>query len=84
MLVEETEGEGLDALLGKTVTIFCAVYIYTGKLVGVNDKCVKLEGPSVVYQTGSFGDSDWADAQKLPHPFWYVATGMIESFGELK
>ena len=84
VLVNEVDIEGLESLLGKTVTIFCAVYIYTGKLVGVNDKCVKLEGPSIVYETGPFENKDWADAQKLPHQFWYVSTPMIESFGELK
>ena len=84
VLVNEVDVEGLDALMGKTVTIFCAVYIYTGKLVGVNDKCVKLEAPSIVYETGPLTDKNWADAQALPNQYWYVSTGMIESFGELK
>lgn len=34
-LIQEVEGEGLIALLGKRVTLFCMNYIYTGDLVGV-------------------------------------------------
>lgn len=81
--VIEVEGEGLLALIDQRVTLFCAAYIYTGKLVGVNDTCVKIEDAAIVYETGSFTDKSWKDAQKLPHD-WYVQTGMIESFGVLK
>ena len=79
----EVEGEGLTALLGKRVTIFCAVYIYTGDLVGVNDTCVLLNNAAIVYETGAFSDKAWADAQSLPNE-WYVQKSMIESFGVLK
>ena len=79
----EEENEGLVALLGKTVTCFCAVYIYTGKLVGVNKTCIKLENPSIVYETGSFDTKNWKDAQKLPNEM-YIQTAMIESFGIVK
>jgi hypothetical protein len=79
----EVENEGLSSLIGKTVTLFCAVYIYTGKLVGVNDKYVKLENPKIVYETGAFNAPEWRDAQSLPNEF-YVMTGMVESFGILK
>lgn len=41
--VEEIEGEGLLSLLGENVTLFCQIYIYSGKLIGVNDTCVLLE-----------------------------------------
>ena len=81
--VVEVENEGLVALLGQTVTIFCNVYIYTGKLVGVNDSCIKLEGASIVYDTGPLNHNKWLDAQKLPGD-WYVSTSLIESFGILK
>jgi hypothetical protein len=83
-LVKEVEGEGLDALMGERITIFCAVYIYTGRLIGVNDTCVLLEDAAIVYETGPLSDkSCWKDAQKLPNQ-WYIARGMIESFGILK
>ena len=82
-LIEETEVEGLDALLGETVTLFCALYFYTGKLVGVNKTFVKLSEAKVVYETGAFTDKSWKDAQPLPNE-WYVQKNAIESFGKLK
>jgi len=83
MIVTEVENEGLTALMGKTVTLFCGVYIYTGKLVGVNQTCVKLENAGIVYETGPFNEKTWKDCQPLPND-WYVATQSIESFGVLK
>ena len=82
-LIEEVPGEGLEALLGETVTLFCGVYIYSGKLTGVNDTCVLLEDAGIVYETGPFTDNKWKDRQPLPNK-WYVTTQSIESFGVLK
>jgi hypothetical protein len=83
VLVEEKQGEGLESLLGKVVTLFCCRYIYTGKLVGGNDTCVKLAEAGIVYETGSLDNDKWDDMQKLPND-WYVQTSSIESFGLLK
>lgn len=77
------EEEGLVSLLGKTVTLFCANYIYTGKLEGVGDSCVKLTSAKIVYETGAFTEKEWKDAQALPHAV-YVQLGMVESFTILK
>ena len=82
-IVEEVSGEGLEKLLGERVTLFCANYIYTGKLIGVNDDCVLLTDAGIVYETGSFTDKKWKDCQALPND-WYVARQSIESFGLLK
>ena len=81
--VAEVEGEGLESLLGQTVTFFCAVYIYTGKLIGVNATCVKLEDPKIVYETGAFSEKQWKDAQALPNTI-YLQVAMIEAFGVVK
>lgn len=81
--VVEVENEGLVSLLGKNVTLFCANYIYTGKLEGVNNSCVKLTSAKIVYETGEFSDKDWLDAQPLNNDL-YVQLGMIESFTILK
>lgn len=81
--VVKVEDKGLTALLGEKVTLFCAVYIYTGTLAGVNDSCVLLEDASIVYETGAFNEKNWKEAQKLPHS-WYVQKALIESFGILK
>ncbi len=83
VVTTEIEGEGLMSFLGQTVTLFCMNYIYTGKLVGVNDTCVKLDGAKLVFDTGAFNTKSWADAQALPG-VWYVQTSAIESFGDLK
>ena len=79
----EVSGEGLIGLMGEVITLFCLNYIYTGKLVGVNDSYVKLENAKVVYATGAYTDKEWADAQALPYD-WYVQTSAVESFGKLK
>jgi len=81
--VVEVDGEGLQGLLGKTVTLFCANYIYTGELVGVNDACVKLANAKIVYETGPLDNGGWKDSQALPGD-WYIQTSAIESFGLLK
>jgi hypothetical protein len=83
-LVIDYEKEGLISLIGERITLMCAVYFYTGKLIGVNDTCVKLEDPAIVYETGGFDNKDWADAQKLPNKYWYVQLAMIESWGIMK
>jgi hypothetical protein len=83
-IVTEVEGEGLVKLLGERVTLFCANYIYTGTLSGVNEEdCVLLTDAAIVYETGAFSEKNWKDAQKLPGN-WYVRLGFIESFGLLK
>lgn len=82
--VTEVSGEGLEALMGKKVTLFCANYFYSGKLVGVNTTCVKLEDASIVYDTGSFANTSYADEQPLHTKDFYVQIGAIESFGVLR
>ena len=82
-IIETKDVEGLEKLMGERVTLYCQIYIYTGKLVGVNDSYVLLEDAGVVYETGAYDKTDWGDMQKLPHD-WYVMKNAIESFGLLK
>ena len=79
--VQEVSGEGLEALLGEKVLLFCLNYIYTGTLVGVNDTCVLLDDASLVYETGPFTTPGYKDSQKLPGGKWYVSRSVLESFG---
>lgn len=79
----ENKSDGLAGLIGQRVTFFTMNYIYTGKLVGVNKKDVKLEDGGIVYETGSFTDKAWKDYQKLPGDF-YVRLSAVESFGVMK
>ncbi len=50
--VETLNKEGLEGLLGLTITLFCMNYIYTGKLVGINNNCIKLENPKGITSSG--------------------------------
>jgi hypothetical protein len=77
--VTEVEGEGLVALLGQKVMLFCMNYIYAGVLSGVNDKDVCLDEASIVYETGDLCAKDFKDAQRLPNTL-YVRTSAIESY----
>ena len=83
MLVD-IKDDGLESLMGKKVILFCANYFYTGKLVGVNKTCVKLEDPAIVYETGAFTEKQYKDEQKLNTLIHYVRTSAIESFGIAK
>lgn len=83
VVVQEVDGEGLESFMGKNITIFCGIYIYTGKLVGVNATCVKLADAKIVYETGAFNAKEWKDAQSLPGD-WYVQIQSIESFGVIR
>lgn len=78
--VTEVEGQGLEALLGQQVTLFCINYIYHGILSGVNTDDVLLGNAFIVYETGAFTDKGFKDAQKLADE-WRVRTSAIESYG---
>lgn len=80
--VTEVSGEGLEALMGENVTLFCMNYIYTGKLIGVNTHDVLLENAAIVYETGDFNSNSFKDAQKLPNSL-YIRTNSIESYTTL-
>lgn len=80
-IIEDVAGEGLESLLGETVTLWCSNYIYSGRLVGVNESDVLLEDASIVYETGELNAAKFKDAQPLPGP-WYVRTSFIESYGK--
>lgn len=80
--VDDTE-EFMDAL-GEEVCLFGMIYIYSGKLVGVNDTHIVLEDAKIVYETGAFSNSTWKDAQKLPCENHKVRKGAIESWCVVK
>ena len=81
--VVEVENEGFLALMDEVITIFSLNYIYTGRLIGVNESCVLLDNPSIVYDTGPFDNKKWDNAQALPNQV-YVQINCIESFGIMK
>lgn len=83
-IIIEDGTEGFEKLLGRKITIFCVNYIYTGELTGVNDECVLIADPKIVYETGSFNESEWENAQSLETNEFYIQKSAIESFGILK
>lgn len=82
-LIEDDGKNPMVEMIGQRLTFFCANYIYTGILAGVNENCVLLTSAAIVYETGPFGEKQWKDAQNLPEE-WYVQIDAIESFGKLK
>ncbi len=82
-VVETDEVSGFDAALGTEVALFCGVYIYAGKLSGVNEGHVELTDAKLVYETGPLNSGGWKDAQLLPSP-WRVMRQGIESWGPSK
>ena len=82
-IVECDEPSGFEVMLGERITLFCMNYIYTGKLVGVNNTYVLLGDASIVYETGDFSEKSWKDAQPLPGE-WQVQISAVESWGALK
>lgn len=81
----EVPNSGLVSLIDKIITVYCSAYIYTGKLVGVNDSCIELADAKIVYDTGSFTNKDWTTSEKFPGSGqWFIQLTAIESFGLLK
>ena len=82
--VTETGETALESLMGNRVTFFCMNYIYVGTLTGVNDTCVCLEDPAIVYETGCFSGKEYTDEQSLRVKEFFIQLSSIESFGILK
>lgn len=84
IVVTEVENEGFEKLMGETVTLLCMNYFYNGKLVGVNETCVLLSEPKLIYETGKWTDEQWRDAQEMGIDELYVHRSAIESFAVTK
>ena len=82
-IVECETGSGFESVLGEKITLYCGIYIYTGRLVGVNNDHLELEEPKLVYETGCLDEGDWKDAQDLLSPH-RVMIRSIESWGPVK
>jgi hypothetical protein len=82
-IVEVSEKEGLEGLLGGRIAVWCCNYIYSGILSGVSDSEIKLTDASVVYETGSLGEKQFKLSEKLPSD-WYIRTSAIESYGVMQ
>jgi hypothetical protein len=83
-LITETEDDGFSNMMGEKVTLLCANYFYTGKLVGVNADFVELEDPAIVYETGEWTATQYADVQALGCKTLRVRVAAIEAYGTIK
>jgi hypothetical protein len=82
--VVEVENEGLVALLGKRVEVWCANYTYEGVLEGVNTDDILLNECRLVYDTGKIDSTGYATVTKFGQPKRYVRTAFIESYAEVQ
>jgi hypothetical protein len=80
-IIENSDCEIIEQYLGLQITLFCCRYLYTGKLIAIDDQFLTLEDPKIVYETGSFEDNNWKDSQSLNIKKWNISLQSIESFG---
>lgn len=78
--VVETKNDGLESLLGQYVQLWCLNYIYSGKLVGVNQHDVVLVEAVVVYETGKMTNKQFKFAEPVASGELFVRTAAIESY----
>ena len=78
--IVETQDGGFESMLGEKVEVWCGVYIYAGKLVGVNDNHIEIDDAYVVYETGELTAVSYKDAQPL-QGMRRVMLHAIESWG---
>jgi len=74
-----TDINDLEALVGKEIYVCCTSYAYGGKLAAIKGNLLVIEEPSIVYETGSWKDKEWRDAQRLPTSRVHVNLRQIES-----
>ena len=82
-LVEQSDKDGLEKLLGEKVMLICAGYFYAGKLIGVNDRDVVLSEPKIVFNTGDWSAEKNEYEEKIPADEWFIKTESIESYGKM-
>jgi len=69
----------MENLIGQQVQVWCN-YIYTGKLVEVNERYIVLEDASIVYKTGPLDQKGWEYSQQVLPKHWGVCFHAIEAF----
>ena len=74
------KAEGLQSLIGEYVQLWCLNYIYSGKLVDVNDSDVALTKAVVVFETGALTDKVFKTFDPVAADTLFVKTQAIESY----
>jgi hypothetical protein len=65
--------------VGQEVVVFCANYIYGGKIVNVTSQELVLDDPYIIYETGDFAAAQWKNFQRLPTKQARIERTAIES-----
>lgn len=79
-IIETTEADGMEKLLGEYVQVWCVNYIYAGRLVGVNKEDCVLADPQIVYETGRLTDKQFKMAEPCGVSELFIRTAAIESY----
>ena len=84
MATETTEVKNCEFahLLTKRIFVMCLNYFYVGTLVEVHEQSIGLADASLVYETGKWDASQWADAQRLPFAVLRIRRTHIEAYAE--
>ena len=69
--------------INQRITLFCANYIYSGRLNKILNGWLTLTEAGIVYETGPFDVMQWQDYQPLPHSV-SVNVNSVESIMILK
>jgi hypothetical protein len=69
--------------INERITLFCANYIYSGRLSKISNGWLTLAEAGIVYETGPFESKEWQDYQALPHPI-HINVNSVESLMILK
>ena len=77
------EEQGFSSLIGEVITVYCCRHIYHGKLIEEGESYIKLEDPSIVYETGSYNETEFKDKQSLCVKTWNISKVSVEGFGIL-
>ena len=79
----ESIEESVEDLIGEMVVVYCARFIYCGKLVAADDRWLFLDVAEMVYDTGAHTKekTHWAASEPTWAPQWRIAVAAIESLG---
>ena len=81
--LKKIDNYGYSSLIGENITVFCCRYIYHGKLIEEGKSFIKIQSPSIVYETGCFTENNFKDIQSMNTKTFSINKDSVESFGIL-
>jgi len=78
--IEVSENEfGVRTYVGNYVLVFTTTYIYYGFLKACNCDFIQIDNPYIVYETNTFSEINFKDAQKVSSNSLLLNIGHIET-----